>query len=415
MNTSWGPHTPAKWGHMIKTLATLLLLAGFVISARAEIPGNTIKIGVLTDMNAGNADATGQGSVVAAQLAVEDAKKFLPGVKIDVINADHQNKADIAASIAREWVSKGVNVIADVPFSSAGLAVSEATRNTPRSIFIASGTGTSDLTGKVCSPNTVHWTYDTYATGNAVARALIGQGLKTWFFITADYAFGAALERDTSQGIAALGGTVLGQVKNPSFAPDFSSYVLTAQNSKADVIAIANASIDFINIVKQAREFGINKGSQRLAALLTLITDVQSLGLETAQGLFLASPFYWDLNDRTRVFSARFSERMHGRKPTMLQAGVYSGVLHDLKAVKDTGNTEAASVMDAMERLPADDDAFGKGSVRKDGRALHDFHLFQVKTPAESKGPWDDYKLIATIPGDQAFRPLAEGGCPLVK
>lgn len=282
---------------MIKTLAAALLLASFATAAHAEIAGNTVTIGVLTDMNAGNADATGQGSVVAAQLAVEDAKTFLPGVKIDVINADHQNKPDIAASIAREWVSKGVNVIADVPFSSAGLAVSEATRNAPRSIFIASGTGTSDLTGKVCSPNTVHWTYDTYATGNAVARALIGQGLKTWFFITADYAFGAALERDTSQGIAALGGTVLGHVKNPPFAADFSLYVLTAQNSKADVIAIANASIDFINIVKQAREFGINNGPQRLAALLTLITDVQSLGLEAAQGLYLASPFYWDLND----------------------------------------------------------------------------------------------------------------------
>ena len=400
---------------MIKTIAAALLLAGFATAATAEIPSNTVTIGVLTGMNAGNADATGQGSVVAAQLAAEDATKFLPDAKINVINADHQNKPDLAASIAREWVSNGVNVIADVPFSSAGLAVSEATRNAPRSVFIASGTGTSDLTGKVCSPNTVHWTYDTYATGNAVARALIGQGLKTWFFITADYAFGAALERDTSQGIAALGGTVLGHVKNPSFAADFSSYVLTAQNSKADVIAIANASIDFINIVKQAREFGVNNGPQRLAALLTLITDVQSLGLEVAQGLYLASPFYWDLDDRTRAFSARFSERMRGRKPTMLQAGVYSGVLHYLKAVKDVGGTEAVSVMEAMERLPADDDAFGKGSVRKDGRALHDFHLFQVKTPAESKGPWDDYKLIATVPGDQAFRPLAEGGCPLVK
>ncbi|MDR3534204.1 MAG: ABC transporter substrate-binding protein [Rhodopila sp.] len=403
-----------KFREKLLTLACIVALIA-APAAWADIPGKTVTIGVLTDMNAGNADATGQGSVVAAQLAVEEARKFLPDLKIDVINADHQNKADVAASIAREWVNNGVNVIADVPFSSAGLAVNEVTRNTPRSIFIASGTGTSDLTGKFCSPNTVHWTYDTYATGNAVARALVGQGKKKWFFITADYAFGAALERDTSQGIAALGGTVVGRVKNPAFASDFSSYVLTAQNSKADVIAIANASIDFVNIVKQAREFGINNGPQRLAALLTLITDVQSLGLEAAQGIYLASPFYWDFDDRSRAFSARFAERMHGRKPTMLQAGVYSGVLHYLKAVKDTGSTEAAPVMAAMQRLPADDDAFGKGSVRKDGRALHDFHLFQVKAPAESKGPWDDYKLIATVPGDQAFRPLADGGCPLVK
>lgn len=401
---------------MIRILATAFLaLASCAGTALADIPGNTVTIGVLTDMNAGNADATGQGSVVAAQLAVEDAQKFLPGVKIDVINADHQNKADVAASISREWVSKGVNVIADVPFSSAGLAVSEVARGTPRTLFIASGSGTSDMTGKLCSPNTIQWTYDTYATGNAVARALVGQGLKKWFFITADYAFGAALERDTSQGVTALGGTVLGDVKNPAFAPDFSSYILTAQNSKADVIAIANASIDFVNIVKQAREFGIGNGPQHLAALLTLITDVHSLGLQAAQGLYLASPFYWDMNDHTRAFSARFAERMHGHEPTMLQAGVYSGVLHYLKAVKDTGSTEATPVMAAMQRLPADDDAFGKGSVRKDGRALHDFYLFQVKSPAESKGPWDVYKLVATVPGDKAFRPLAEGNCPLVK
>ena len=383
--------------------------------ARAEVPGKRITIGVLTDMNAGNAAATGQGSVVAAQLAAEDAARILPGVTVVVISADHQNKADVASGIARDWVSKGVNVIADVPFSSAGLAVSEAVRNAPRTIFVVSGTGTSDLTGPACSPNTVHWTYDTYAISNVIARALVGQGLRSWFFVTADYAFGAALERDTTQALTKLGGTVAGSVKNPAFAADFSSFLLTAQNSGAQVIALANASIDLINLVKQAREFGLGRGPQRLAALLMLITDVQSLGLETAQGLYLTSPFYWDFDDRTRAFSARFSARMSGAKPTMLQAGVYSGVLHYLKAVQRADSLDAPAVMAAMRALPADDDAFGKGSVRADGRAIHDFHLFQVKAPSESRGPWDDYKLVSTVPAAEVFRPLAEGGCKLVQ
>ena len=401
----------------ISVLAAVLIIAG-AMPAGAEIPGNKVTVGVLTDMSAGNADATGQGSVVAARLAAEDAAAFLPGVTIEVIGADHQNNPNTASTIAREWITnRGVNIIADVPFSSAGLAVSEAARSAPRTIFVASGTGTSDMTGKACSPNTVQWTYDTYATGNVVARALVGQGEKTWFFVAADYAFGASLERDTSQTVKALGGTVIGDVKNPPFAPDFSSYLLTAQASGAQVVAIANASIDMINLVKQAHEFGIGRDGkgQRLAALLTLITDVESLGLETAQGLYLASPFYWDYDDRTRAFSARFSARMNGRKPTMLQAGVYSGVLHYLKAVKDVNDTAAPAVMAAMQRLPADDDAFGKGAVRKDGRAIHDFHLFQVKTPAESKGAWDDYRLISTVPAAEVFRPMSEGGCPLVQ
>jgi branched-chain amino acid transport system substrate-binding protein len=399
-----------------RIIMAMTVLAVAAAPARADIPGGKVTIGVLTDMNAGNADATGQGSVVAAQLAAEDAAAFLPGVKIDVIQGDHQNKADIASTIARDWMTnRDVNVVADVPFSSAGLAVSEAVRGAPRTIFIASGTGTSDLTGTKCSPNTVHWTYDTYATGNVVARAMVAQGAKSWFFITADYAFGAALERDTSQTVTALGGTVVGSVKNPAFAPDFSSYVVAAQSSPAQVVAIANASIDMINLVKQAHEFGLTQGGKRIAALLTLITDVESLGLDTAQGLYLASPFYWDLNERTRAFSARFSARMHGREPTMLQAGVYSGVLHYLKAVKDTGSIAAPAVMAAMQRLPADDDAFGKGAVRIDGRAIHDFYLFQVKQPSESKGPWDDYKLVSTVPAADVFRPLAAGDCSLVK
>lgn len=393
-----------------------MVLAVATGTAWAEIPGRQVTIGVLTDLNAGNAAATGQGSVTAARLAAEDAAAFLPGVTITVVSADHQNKADVASTLARDWIANGgVNVIADVPFSSAGLAVSEAARNAPRTLFIASGTGTSDLTGPLCSPNTVHWTYDTYATSNVVARALVGQGLKSWFFVSADYAFGAALERDASQAIRALGGNVVGGVKNPAFTPDFTSYLLTAQNSGADVVGLANASIDLINLIKQAREFGMGRGAQRLAAFLMLITDVESLGLEAAQGLYLASPFYWDLNDRSRAFSGRFASRMRGARPTMLQAGVYSGVLHYLKAVRDAGTVGAPAVMAAMQALPADDDAMGRGAVRRDGRAIHDFHLFQVKSPAESKGPWDDYKLVSTVPAEQAFRPLSEGGCPLVR
>ncbi len=398
-------------------LAIALCAAVLPEVARADIPGRKIIVGVLTDMNAGNATAAGPGSVVAAQLAAEDAAQILPGVTVEVIAADHENKADLAASIARGWIANsGVNVIADVPFSSAGLAVSQVTRGAPRTLFIASGTGTSDLTGPACSPNTVHWTYDTYALANSVARALLGQGRRSWFFITADYAFGASLERDAARVITAEGGTVVGDVKNPAFAADFSAFLLTAQNSHAQVIAFANASIDLVNLVKQAHEFGLDQDKkQQLTALLMLITDVQSIGLDTAQGLYLASPFYWDFDDRTRAFSARFAARMHGAKPTMLQAGVYSGVVHYLKAVKQADGTEAAPVMAAMQALPADDDAFGKGSVRRDGRAIHDMHLFQVKTPAESKAPWDDYKLISTVPADQAFRPLADGGCPLAQ
>ncbi|MBS0558900.1 MAG: ABC transporter substrate-binding protein [Proteobacteria bacterium] len=400
-----------------KTLAAAAaaLLLGFG-AARAEIPGNKIVIGVITDMNGGNAASTGPGSVVAAQLAAEDAAAFLPGKTIEVIEADHQNKADIASGIARDWMAnKGVNAIADVPFSSAGLAVSEAVRGAPSTMFIVSGTGTSDLTGKACSPNTVHWTYDTYATGSAVARALVGKGLKNWFFITADYAFGAALQRDTAATVTALGGSVVGSIKNPPFSSDFSSFLIAAQSSPAQVIGIANATADFINLVKQAHEFGLDSSGKQLAGLLVQITDIEAIGLDTAQGLYLASPFYWDLNDRTRAFSARFSAKMNGRKPTLIQAGVYSGVLHYLKAVKETDSVSAPTVMAAMQRLPSDDDALGKGSVRKDGRALHDFYLFQVKKPSESKGPWDDYKLIATVPGDQAFRPMSEGGCPMVQ
>ena len=403
---------------LLKACAWLfgLTLAAGSGPAVAEILNNHVTIAVLTDLSGSNAVLSGQGSIAAAQLAIDEAAKILPGVTVELVSSDMPPKADAASAIARNWLASGtVNVIADVPFSSAGLAVNDVVRNAPRTIYIASGTGTSDLTGPSCSPNTVHWTYDTYAISQVVARALVGQGGKSWFFITADYAFGLALERDATKTITSLGGTVVGSVKNPPFNADYSSYLLTAQSSKAQVIGFANASSDLINLVKQSHEFGLDKSGVRLAALLTFITDVRSLGLETAQGLYLASPFYWDLNDRTRAFSKRYEDRMNGAKPTMIQAGVYSGVLHYLKAVKQANTVDAPAVMDAMRAMPADDDAFGTGILRRDGRVIHDFHLFQVKTPAESHGPWDVYKLISTVPAAEAFRPLSEGGCPLVK
>ncbi len=404
-----------KWAPLLNALG---VLAAFSAPgpALADIPGNRITIAVLTDLSGSNSVLSGQGSIEGARLAAADAAAFLPGVGIDVISADMPPKADAASAIARTWLADGtVDVIADVPFSSAGLAVNDVVRNAPHTIYLASGTGTSDLTGPACSPNTVHWTYDTYALSQVVARALVAQGLKSWFFITADYAFGTALERDATRTIAAAGGTVVGDTKNPPFSADYSSYLLTAQSSGAQVIGLANASSDLINLVKQAHEFGIAGSGKRLAALLTFITDVRALGLETAQGLYLASPFYWDLNDRTRAFSARFAERMRGAKPTMIQAGMYSGVLHYLKAVKQANTTDAPAVMAAMRAIPTQDDAFGRGSVRADGRVIHDFYLFQVKTPAEAHADWDVYKLVATVPAAEAFRPLSEGGCPLAK
>lgn len=399
------------WGRI--ALLAGPILACLVLPARAEIPDNMIRIGVLTDMAGANADATGPGSVVAARLAVEDAAAFLPGVTIEVIGADHGNKADIASAVARDWISnRAVNVVADVPVSSAGLAVAEVVRGAPRTVFIASGAGTSDLTGPRCSPNTLHWTYDTYATGTAVARALGDGGARSWFFIAVDFALGHSLERDASTVIRASGGRVLGSVKHPNFNADFSSQLLMAQASGADVVALANATGDLANSIKQAHEFGMTGGKQRLAALLMMVTDVEALGLPTAQGLFLAEPFYWDLNDGTRAFSARFAREMRGRKPSMLQAGVYSGVLNYLRAVKAAGGTEVPAVMDALRRTPPDDPVMGRGTVRPDGRVTHDFYLFQVKAPAQSSGTWDNYRLVRRIPADEAFRPLADGGCP---
>lgn len=375
----------------------------------------SVKLGVLNDRSGTYADLSGEGSVVAAKMAVEDFKAADKGIDVEVISADHQNKPDIGANITRQWYDQdGVDVILDVPTSSVALAVSDITKEKNK-IFMNSGAGTSDLTGKACSPNTVHWTYDTWALANGTGSAMVKAGGDTWFFLTADYAFGHALERDTSAVVEKAGGKVLGNVRHPFPGQDFSSFLLQAQSSGAKVIGLANAGSDTTNAIKQAAEFGIVQAGQKLAGLLTFVTDVKALGLATAQGLVLTEAFYWDQNDGTREFSKRFAEQHGGAMPTMVQAGVYASVLHYLKAVEATKSKDAATVMAKMKETPSEDPLFGKGEIRADGRHVHDMYLFEVKKPEESKGDWDLYKTVATIPAAEAFRPLAEGGCSLVK
>jgi len=378
-------------------------------SARADFTGKTIKIGVLNDQSGLYADLAGQGSVTAAKMAVEDFGGKVDGVPVEVIFADHQNKPDVGSSIARQWYdTDGVDVIVDVPTSSVALAVAQVTRDKNK-VFIGSGPGTSDLTGKACSPNTVHWTYDTYALAHTTGKAEVDAGGKTWFFLTADYAFGQALERDTTKVVEQNGGKVLGDVKHPLNTTDFSSFLLQAQASKAQVIGLANAGGDTINSIKAASEFGIVKGGQKLAGLLVFLTDVHALGLQTAQGLLLSESFYWDKDAKTRAWSEKFAKRNNGKMPTMVHAGVYAGVLHYLKAVKALkSDADGKAVVDEMKKLPTDDPLFGKGTIRVDGRKMHPMYLYEVKTPAESKGEWDLYKLIKEVPADQAFRPLSE-------
>jgi branched-chain amino acid transport system substrate-binding protein len=392
----------------------LLIAAAALMAATAANAETPVKIGVLNDRSGLYADPTGEGSVVAAKLAVEDFKAAEKGLKVDIVSADHQNKPDVAVNTGREWFDQqGVDVIVDVPNSGVALAVSELTREKNK-VFINSGAAASDLTGAKCSPNTVHWTYDTWALAHGTGSTIVKRGGTTWFFITADYAFGAALERDTAQVVKESGGTVVGSVKAPLSTQDFSSFLLQAQSSGAKIIGLANAGGDTINSVKQASEFGIVQGGQNLAGLLIFITDIHSLGLKVAQGLIFTSPFYWDLNDQTRAWSDRFMKTM-GRRPTMVQAGVYAGVLHYLKAVEALKSAkDGKAVVAKMKEMPTDDPLFGKGEVRADGRKTHDMYLFEVKKPEESKGPWDYYKLLTTIPADKAFRPLNEGGCPLV-
>ena len=399
----------------MKIRNVMLAALAATLMASTAFADTAVKIGVLNDRSGIYADLAGEGSVIAAQMAVEDFKAADKGITVEIISADHQNKPDVASTIARQWYDQdGVDVIVDVPTSSAALAVSDITREKNK-VFINSGAGSADLTGSKCSPNTVHWTYDTWALANGTGSAMVQAGGKKWFFLTADYAFGHALERDTSAVVTAAGGEVVGTVRHPFPGTDFSSFLLQAQSSGAEVIGLANAGGDTINSIKQAAEFGITQGGQALAGLLVFLTDVHALGLQTAQGLVLTESFYWDLNDQTREWSKRFAEKNDGKMPTMVQAGVYAGILHYLKAVEATGGKDATAVMAKMKETPTDDPLFGKGSVRQDGRKIHDMYLFKVKTPEQSKGPWDYYDLVATIPADKAFRPLADGGCELVK
>jgi branched-chain amino acid transport system substrate-binding protein len=393
-----------------------LLAAVAVMAVAGQAYGQEInlKIGVMNDRSGLYADLTGEGSVVAARMAVEDFDTEGKGWNVEIVSADHQNKPDVGSNIARQWYDEeDVDVIVDVPTSSVALAVNQITREKNK-IFLNSGAASSDLTGAQCSPNTVHWTYDTWALANGTGRAMVEAGGKTWFFLTADYAFGHALERDTAALVEEAGGEVLGAVRTPFPGQDFSSYLLQAQASGADVIGLANAGGDTINSIKQAAEFGITQAGQSLAGLLVFITDVHALGLETAQGLVLTESFYWDLNDKTREWSKRFAENHNGNMPTMIQAGVYSALLHYFKAVEAVGSDDPEAVMAKMKEMPTSDELFGEGKIRADGRKLHDMYLFRVKTPDASKGPWDYYELISTIPADQAFRPIEEGGCELV-
>ena len=396
----------------LKTL-TLAGLAAMMMAGSALAVD--VKLGVLNDRSGIYADLSGEGSVVAARMAVEDFGAADKGINVEIISADHQNKPDVASTIARQWYDEeGVDVIVDVPTSSAALAVNEITREKGK-IFLNSGAASTDLTGAQCAPGTAHWTYDTYALAQGTGKAMVDSGYKNWFFLTADYAFGHSLEANTTAGVEASGGTVVGSVRHPFPGTDFSSFLLQAQASGADVIGLANAGGDTVNAIKQASEFGITQAGQALAGLLIFITDVHALGLETAQGLVLTEAFYWDLNDDTRAWSERFSAEMGGSKPTMVHAGVYSAVLHYLKGVEATDSKETDAVMGWMKANPTEDPVFGAGTLRADGRHVHDMYLFQVKTPEESTGDWDYYKLLSTIPAEIAFRPLEDGGCPLVQ
>jgi branched-chain amino acid transport system substrate-binding protein len=398
--------------HYRKLLLAAAALALFSGAAAAQ---TAVKIGVLNDRSGLYADLSGEGSVIAARMAVEDFKADSKGIKVEIISADHQNKPDVGSNIARQWYDQeGVDMIVDVPTSSVALAINQITKEKDK-VFINSGAAASDLTGPQCSPNTVHWTYDTYALAQGTGKAMVEKGGKSWFFLTADYAFGHALERDTMAVVKEAGGEVVGAVRHPFPGTDFSSFLLQAQSSGAKVIGLANAGGDTINSIKQAAEFGITQGGQSLAGLLVFLSDVHALGLKTAQGLVLTESFYWDLNDDTRAWSKRFAEKNGGKMPTMVQAGVYAGVLHYLKSVEAAKSKEAKAVMAKMKEMPTDDPLFGKGKIRADGRKIHDMYLFEVKKPEESKGPWDYYKVLSTIPGDKAFRPLEAGNCPLVK
>jgi branched-chain amino acid transport system substrate-binding protein len=396
---------------LIRAGGLALMLAA---SAHAQISDGVVKIGVLTDLSGTYSDLSGQGAVVATQMAIDDfVAREKPGFKVEMVYADHQNKGDIAANKAREWFERdNVDMVNDLVTTSTALAVMKIAKEKNR-VALVSGAGSTRITNEDCNDVTVHWAYDTYALAHGTAKTLVQQGGKTWFFLTADYAFGQSLEKDASEVVTANGGTVLGSVRHPFPGTDFSSFLLKAQASGAQVIGLANAGQDTINSIKQAAEFGITP-KQTLAGLLMFITDVNSLGLKAAQGMYLTEGFYWDLNDETRAWSKRFYEK-HGRMPTMAQAGDYSAAMHYLQAVKAINSDDAHKVMAQMKKTKVNDFFAKGGTIREDGRMVHDMYLFQVKKPSESTGPWDYYKLRATIPGDEAFQPLSASRCPLIK
>ncbi len=396
-------------------IASRLLALTCLLPLAAMAQEKVVKIGVLNDMSGLYADLSGSGSVEAAKMAAEEFGNKVAGMPIQVIGADHQNKPDIGSGIATKWYDvDGVDVVVDVPNSGVALALAKITADKNK-VFIDSGAATSDLTGKACTPNTVHWTYDTWSLANGTGKAVVKAGGNTWFFLTADYAFGKALEKDTRAVVEANGGKVLGSVLHPLNTSDFSSFLLQAQASKAKIIGLANAGGDTINSIKSAAEFGIVQGGQKLAGLLVFISDIHALGLKAANGLQLTSAFYWDRDDKTRAWSKKFAARHGGSMPTMVQAGVYAGVLHYLKAVQALkSDQDGKAVVAKMKAMPTDDPLFGKGTIRADGRKIHPMYLYEVKKPSESKGPWDYYKLIHEIPAAEAFRPLDQGECPLV-
>ncbi len=399
----------------MKSLVSLTALAIALAASSAQAQQTSIKIGVMSDMSSLYADLAGPGSTAAAKLAVADFIKDNPNVKVEIVSADHQNKADIGSNVVNRWFdTENVDMVIDVPNSGVALAVSQiaATKN---KVFIVSGAAASDLTGPKCNANTVHWTYDTWMLANGTGKALVKTGGDTWFFLTADYAFGHALERDTGAAVEKAGGKVLGKVRHPLNTNDFSSFLLQAQTSKAKVIGLANAGGDTVNSIKSGAEFGIAKGGQKFAGLLVFATDVIALGLPTAQGLTLTETWYWDMNDANRAWTKRWQAERPSKFPTMVQAGVYAGTLHYLKAVAALkSGADGKAVVAKMKEIPTDDTLFGKGTVRADGRKIHDAYLLEVKAPAESKYAGDLYKVKATIPAAEAFRPLKEGSCPLV-
>jgi len=397
-------------------VVTSILLLSSTVAARAQISDDVVKIGVMDDMSGPYADIQGPGDVVAVKMAVEDFGGSINGKPIELVSGDLQNKADVGSALARRWYDvEKVDAILGLGNSAVALAVQGISQEKNR-VAITTSAGSTALTGKACSPNGIHWVYDTYALAKGTATAMMKQGgADTWFFLTADYAFGQSLEQDTTAVAKKNGGKVLGSVRAPVNTSDFSSFLLQAQSSKAQVIGLANAGADAINSIKAASEFGITAGGQKLAGLLVLITDINSVGLSVAQGLLFTEAYYWDQNDETRAFAKRFAERHGGKPPTMFQAGIYSAAMHYLKAVKAAGTDEALTVIAQMKKMPVNDFMTRNGTIREDGRMMRDMYLLQAKKPSESKGGWDLMKVVATIPADDAFRPLSESECPLVK